>query len=374
MERVTAPEFKLQTKVSAQPVWQRVILLMVLGYEGAGAITGGILLIAAPDGRFMDMPVEIMQGAFVNFLVPGIILLALGMLNAVSFIIVLRRRASDWFMASLALGGFVVWFVVEIVILQELHWLHLMWGTPVLLGCLMVIPLIALRNATAMMQIALLACGILSSLWYIAINIYVPTQYEGYSLSFLTVSELSAMGAPTRLLWVLLALPYPLLFGAFGWGVLQAASGNRQLRVVGGLIIAYCIFNLYWPPMHQRGVEPTLTDTLHIVWAMVTVLLMMVMMGFGAAALGKQFRIYTIISLAAHVVFGVLSSLEAPNIPTNGPTPMIGIWERINIGVFMLWISTLAVVLLRRGRVKAKLTGMVSGIEKKVYIHASKKS
>lgn len=346
METLVSPKRKSQTLESGQPLWQRVILLTVLGYEAAGAIIGGTLLIVAPDGHLMDMPVDIMHGVFSNFLIPGIILLGLGILNALSFVTVLRRYPSDWLMASLALGGFVIWFIVEIIILRELHWLHLMWGVPVLLGCLVVIPLIALRVAVA--QRTLLICGLLSSLWYIAINIYVPMQYGGYSLSFLTVSELSAIGAPTRLLWVLLALLYPLLFGAFGWGVLQVASGNRHLRIVGALIIAYCIFNLYWPPMHQRGVEPTLTDTLHIVWAMMTVLLMTVMMGFGAAALGKQFRIYTIISMVVHLVFGILSSVNAPNIPNNGPTPMIGIWERINIAVFMLWVSILAVVLLRR--------------------------
>jgi hypothetical protein len=197
---------------------------------------------------------------------------------------------------------------------------------------------------------ALIICGILSSLWYVAINIYVPMQYEGYSLSSLTVSELSAIGAPTRKLWVLLVIAYPLLFAAFGLGVLQSAKENRALRVVGRLIIAYCVFNLYWPPMHQRGLEPTITDTLHIVWAAVTVLFMMVMMGFGAAALGLRFRIYTIVSIALHVVFGVLTSLEAPNIPTNGPTPWIGVWERINIGIFMLWVVVLALVLLLKER------------------------
>lgn len=335
-------------QVVTQPMWQRIVLLIVLGYEGAGGICGGILLVLAPDGHLMQMPVDIMHGAFRDFLIPGIILLALGMLNTFSFVSVLRRSLSDWFMAGLALGGYVIWFVVEIIILQELHWLHLMWGFPVLLGWLVLIPLIALRNPTVTMQNALLVCGILSSIWYVVINIYVPTHYEGYSPSSLTVSELSAVGAPTRLLWVLLVLWYPLLFGAFGWGVLHAASGNRHLRFVGALIIAYCVINLYWPPMHMRGTEPTLTDTLHIVWAVIANIFMWLFMGFGAAALSKQFRIYTITSIALHIVFGLLTFLEAPNIPINGPTPTIGIWERMNIGIFMLWVVVFASTLLKQ--------------------------
>jgi len=199
----------------------------------------------------------------------------------------------------------------------------------------------------ASLRRTLLVCGILSSIWYVVINIYVPMKYEGYSMSSLTVSELSAIGAPTRQLWVMLVILYPVLFGAFGWGVLMSAEGNRPLRVVGKLIIVYCAFNIYWPPMHQRGMEPTMTDTLHIVWAAVTVLFMMAMMGFGAAAFGMSFRFFTIASMATHILFGVLTGLEAPNIPYNGPTPWIGVWERINIAVFMLWVIVLAIVLFR---------------------------
>lgn len=215
---------------------------------------------------------------------------------------------------------------------------------------------VALLNIDEMIRKALLFCGILSSLWYVAINIYVPLHYDHYSLATFTVSELSAIGAPTRTLWVMLVLVYPILFTAFGWGVLQTAAGIRPLRILGILVIAYCIFNVYWPPMHMRGNPPTLTDTLHIVWASVTVLLMMTMMVFGALASEIRFRIYTILSIALQMVFGFLTALEAPNIPTNGATPFIGIYERINIGIFMLWIVTLALVLLQRESVSKNLS------------------
>jgi len=336
-----------------QPNWQRIILLTVLGYEAAGGMLGGVLLAVAPDGRLMSIPVDVMHGAFRDFFIPGIILLGLGVLNAFAFRSVLRRSPADWLMAGLALGGYLIWFIVEIVILRELHWLHLMWGMPVLLAWLVLIPLIALRNPAVTTQRVLLSCGILSSAWYFAINIYVPMQYDDYSLFSLTVSELSAIGAPTRQLWVLLAIPYPLAFAAFGWGVLQSVRHNRPLRIVGWLIIAYCAVNLYWPPMHMRGMEPTLTDALHITWASAAVLLMMTLMALGAAAFVGRFRIYTIMSIALHIFFGVLTSLEAPGIPTDGFTPWIGLWERINIGIFMLWVVALAAVLLRNERVRA---------------------
>lgn len=195
---------------------------------------------------------------------------------------------------------------------------------------------------------SLLICGILSSLLYVLLNIFVPMRFEGYSLTTQTVSELSAIGAPTRTLWVSLAIVYILLFAAFGWGVWKSADGHRSLRTVARFILVYVIINLYWPPMHLRGNEPTLTDTLHVAWAMITILLMMFIMGFGAAAMGRSFRLYTMVTFVVFVVFGILIGTEAPGIPKNLPTPRIGIWERINIGAYMLWVMVFATGLLRR--------------------------
>src|SRR5947208_69113 len=119
-----------------------------------------------------------------------------------------------------------------------------------------------------MTQVALI-CGILSSFWYAAINVLVPMLWPAYSSVNQTVSELSAIGAPTRSVWIIIALPYVLLFASFGWGVLQASKQNRKLLIDGWLIIFYCLFNVYWPPMHPREVLAagggTLSDTLHLV-------------------------------------------------------------------------------------------------------------
>ena len=200
-----------------------------------------------------------------------------------------------------------------------------------------------------MLRKVLLICGIVSSLLYVAMNVFVAMQWEGYSSASQSVSELSAIGAPTRPLWVLLGIAYTLLVTVFGWGVWGSARRNRPLRVVGGLMVAYGVIGLAWPfaPMHLRGAEFTLTDTMHIVFAMVTVLLMLLAIGFGAVAFGKRFRIYSIATMVILVAFGALTGLDGPRIAASLPTPWVGIWERINIGVFLLWVVVLAVALLR---------------------------
>ncbi len=200
-----------------------------------------------------------------------------------------------------------------------------------------------------MVRKLLLICGILSALLCVAMNVFVPMLYEGYSAASQTVSELSAIGAPTRTLWVLLCIPYTLLVIAFGWGVWASADRNRPLRIVGGLMLVYGALGVVWPftPMHLRGAEFTLTDTMHIVLGMVTVLLYLLALGFGATAFGKRFRVYSIASLAILIASRVLTGLDGPRIAANLPTPWIGVWERIFIGVFLLWVVVLAVVLLR---------------------------
>jgi len=200
----------------------------------------------------------------------------------------------------------------------------------------------------------LLICGILSSVLYVAMNIFIPMQYSGYSSASQTVSELSAVDAPTRPLWVSLGIVYALLVVTFGWGIWKFSDRNRALRIVAGLILAYGVICLIWPfaPMHQREVLATtggtLTDTIHIVLAITTVLLMVAAIGLGATAFGDRFGFYSIATIVILFVFGALTGVDGPWIEANLPTPWVGIWERINIGVFLLWIVMLAIILLRR--------------------------
>jgi len=210
------------------------------------------------------------------------------------------------------------------------------------------------RTTKAELVSVLLICGIVASVLYFAMNVFIPLQWQGYSFASQVISELSAIDAPTRSLWVPLGVAYGVLMLAFGWGVWVSGRGNRPLRIAGALIFIYSIIGLAWPPMHQREVVAaggaTLTDTLHIVWSIAWVVFMLAAIAFGAFALGKGFRRYSIATLAILVAFGVLTGLDAPKLSTNLPTPLIGVWERIQIGVVIVWEMVLAIALLRMQR------------------------
>ena len=202
-----------------------------------------------------------------------------------------------------------------------------------------------------MLRKILLVCGVVSSLLYGAM--IGAIRYEGYSLVSQVPSELTAIGAPTRSLWMALGAVYTALMAAFGLGVFTSAGHNRAVRIVGGLMLTYASLGLLWPfaAMHQREVlaagGATWSDTMHVVLGGVTVFLMFLAIGFGAAAFGKRFRLYSIASLLVLLAFGGLTFLEAPRLQANLPTPWIGLWERINISVFLLWVAVLATTLLR---------------------------
>ena len=203
-----------------------------------------------------------------------------------------------------------------------------------------------------MVRKSLLICGILSMLWYVAMNVIVPMQYPGYDIASQTVSELSAIDAPTRTFWFVLGIFYSVFFIAFGSGIWQSANENRKLRLVAAVIIFDAVLGFFWPPMHRREViaagEGTLTDTLHLVWAFVHLLLMLIMIGLGASVFGKRFRIFSTAIVIIFIIFGILTTIESRGLEANLPTPNVGTWERINIGAYMLWVIVFAIILLER--------------------------
>lgn len=200
-----------------------------------------------------------------------------------------------------------------------------------------------------MRQRLLLACGLVAAVVYVATDVIAAVRWDGYSYAAQTISETFAIGAPTRPFVVLRGVVYALLVMAFGVGVRDAAAGKRSLRVVGLLLIGLAVVDLAAPfvaPMHLRGAERTLTDTMHIALASVDVLLILLIIGFGAAAFGTRFRLYSLATLLAVLGFGTLAGLDGPKIAANLPTPWVGVTERISVFSFMLWLVVFAVALL----------------------------
>ena len=102
--------------------------------------------------------------------------------------------------------------------------------------------------------------------------------------------------------------------------------------------------------MTARGdIGPTtaLTDVMHIVLGVVDTVLMLSILGFGAAALGRHFRIYSLLTVAAVLAGGASTFAFVPRVAAGASTPWLGVLERTYLGAFLLWVAVLAIALLR---------------------------
>jgi hypothetical membrane protein len=199
---------------------------------------------------------------------------------------------------------------------------------------------------------ALIVCGILSSLLYVATDVLGGLLYDGYSFTSQMVSELMAIGAPSEAFVDPLFIIYGVLTAMFGLGVIREAGGrNNALRITGVLLIGYAVVGFTGPTlfeMHQRGAGSSGSDLPHIVVTGVLVLLTLLAMGFGAFALDRRFRRYSFTTILIMIVFGALAGSSGARLAAGQPTPGFGILERINIYASLLWVAVLAVALLRR--------------------------
>ena len=207
------------------------------------------------------------------------------------------------------------------------------------------------RSGVTLRQL-LLACGILSSLLYVATDAVGGMRYDGYSFTSQAVSELMAVGAPSEAFVDPLFIAYGVLALAFGVGVLREGAGrSRALRVTGALLIGYAAVGFTGPTlfeMHQRGAGGPGGDTPHIMLTGALVLLHLLAIGFGAFALGRRFRAYSLVTLLLLFVLGVLSAPYGARLAAGEPTPGFGIVERLLIYSSLLWTAVLARALLRR--------------------------
>ena len=200
---------------------------------------------------------------------------------------------------------------------------------------------------------ALLVCGILAAAIYVGSDIIAALRWEGYSYTAQSVSELRAIGSPTRQFLVPILFLYALLEIAFGWGVWLSAGPKRSLRIAGVLLLVLGALDLaaYFFPMHLREeisqTGRTVSETVHIIGAGVTVLMILFIIGTGAVADGRWFRNYSYATIVVLLAAGAWAATGASRLEANLPTPWMGLTERVNIYGYMLWLAVLAIVLLR---------------------------
>lgn len=203
---------------------------------------------------------------------------------------------------------------------------------------------------------ALLICGILAPIFFLSTDILAGTLYPGYIFISQAVSELFAIGAPTSHLVVSLFTASDLLLVVFASGVwvssaATVAATNRNhhhaqrfmaLMIIANAVNSLMLWNFF--PMHMRGVQPTFTDTIHVILATNPFVLATVVLG--VAAFRNWFRFYSIGTILILLIPAILGFSYVPQVGANQPTPWLGLTERVSIYGNMIWHLVLAIVLL----------------------------
>jgi hypothetical protein len=192
--------------------------------------------------------------------------------------------------------------------------------------------------------------GIISSLLYIGTDIITGLSWQGYSFNSQTVSELSAIGAPTRPIWLVMTFIYNPLLIAFGTGVMKTARANRFLYITGIMIVLWGVLGFGWLffPMNLRGSIGSTTDTMHLVMTAITVVLMTTLILVGSMSQGRRFRFFSIFTIVIMMVFGIVTGLQASRVAAQLPTPWMGITERMCSYMPLIWVMVLSSRLLKK--------------------------
>ena len=64
--------------------------------------------------------------------------------------------------------------------------------------------------------------------------------------------------------------------------------------------------------------------------------------------MGRRFRTYSIATIAAVIGFGVPTGMAVQRVAAGLPTPWLGVYERVMVWGWMLWMAIFAIALLRR--------------------------
>jgi hypothetical protein len=93
---------------------------------GIGAAISGILLILGPDGRYLQLPIELLKTSpFRNFLIPGIILfLVNGVGHLVSAVLCFKMHRIAGFAGIFFGFGLIIWLFVQVNMIGGGSWLQ----------------------------------------------------------------------------------------------------------------------------------------------------------------------------------------------------------------------------------------------------------
>lgn len=108
---------------------KKIVTLTILAFLAITALPGGLMLMLAPDGSLMRLPLSELQSApFSNYLIPGIALFTfLGCGSVASIIALIKTAVVSPFLVFLTGAATTIWIMVEAIMIVDFHWLQVLY-------------------------------------------------------------------------------------------------------------------------------------------------------------------------------------------------------------------------------------------------------
>jgi hypothetical protein len=188
------------------------------------------------------------------------------------------------------------------------------------------------------MSRAVLVAALAAALLFISVDLVALRQWKGYDYVHQSMTQLAAIGAPTRSWTLALSIGHDVALFAVGLALLFLSGRNVALRITAGLVmisaIAWVVGELF--PGRVGETPEHLSPAVFLgATAVVASVLAIV---FGAAALTGWFRVVSIGLLAAFALLTVLGFMQ--------PSPRIGLQERVMAYSIIAWTVLLGVAVM----------------------------
>jgi hypothetical membrane protein len=201
-----------------------------------------------------------------------------------------------------------------------------------------------------MLRKTLLYCGVIAPVIYVITAIVGAALRNDYSHIVNAISELLSNGAPNKaVLDVVFNIYNALLFAFAIGGSIVLKNAPRMCRIAFGIFVGIQVLSFSWFlfPMDPLGTESTFAGTMHNVLGGVvafTTILMPLLMGLGFQKLSGTNRYSTYAFISSFIIFvsgltGVILSLQG--------FLVFGLFERITIGAYEVWVLVTALKLLK---------------------------
>lgn len=201
-----------------------------------------------------------------------------------------------------------------------------------------------------MLRKLLIYCGLAAPVLYVFTAIIgAALRPDDYSHIVNAISELLSNGAPNKAILDVVFNIYNALLLVFAIGAFSALRNSPRLsRFALGILVAIQVLSFSWGffPMDPLGAEATFAGTMHNVLggvvAMATIV-MPLLMGLGLRRFDNfnRYAVYSFISSAIIFVSGLTGVILAGQ-----GVHLFGLFERITIGTYEVWIFVTALRLL----------------------------